>query len=239
MHANRSLGLKAEELRHDPTLFSKISQRYQDVVRFLFNCSVDDLPENSEPRDLEKFREAYLESAFICRYRECPRYSDGFKSSRERDEHERLHAKPLRCADPSCVYFARGFTSKTGLLKHNRKCHPSPDEVELPEFEPRKEPESEPQYSLPPAPKPAPVPPSAPRVEPPLQALPELKRQVKPRHVLPKEKISRAKRGLKVHRCDDCGKVKNPRPRCQVKSQLTIYLGFHSRRDSQVRHHCD
>lgn len=178
----------------------------------LIDSSVDNLPDGAQPRDLERFKKTYLDSAFICRYRECPRYSDGFTSATDRDAHESRHAKPLRCPDPSCEFFARGFTSKTGLLKHNRKYHPSPEEAALPEFEPRKPPE--PQF-VPPSPPPPPPPPRDPtlppaRVEAPPPESPETPHE-EIRQSMPKAgRVSRAKKGLRVHKCDICGKVQSP-----------------------------
>lgn len=171
------------------------------------NCTADQIPEGAQPFELEKFRQTYLDLAYTCRYRECPRSSDGFKSVIERDEHEQLHAKPLRCADPSCEFFARGFTSKTGLSKHNKKYHPLPEEIEVPNFEPRREPE--PQYISPPppAPEPAPVPQRV--LTPPPPPPPEEIEEEPPERYRPqKTRVSRAKKGLPVHICEIDGKVR-------------------------------
>jgi hypothetical protein len=199
-------GLKNDELKYDPTFFSQISQRYQRIVHRLIDSSGDDLPPGIDPSLLEVFKRIYSDSAFTCRYVECPRYSDGFRTSLDRDEHEKRHTKPLRCSDPTCDFFARGFTSKTGLLKHNRKYHPLPEEVELPEFEPRKEPE--PQF-VPPAPQlppPRPTTPPAPRAPTPPRRSPEPEEDHAARN-LPRKRVSKAKKGKLVHVCEDCGKV--------------------------------
>jgi hypothetical protein len=203
------LDLKSEELKRDPTHFSAVSQHYQKIVQSLMGYTADELPEGIDPEELEKFKEIYLDSAFICRYRECSRYSDGFKSSAERDEHEKLHNKPLRCADPSCDFFGRGFTSKSGLNKHNRKYHPTFDEKELPKFEPGKEEESDdiatPPPQAPPAPPQAPRRAASPRVRsPPPQQKKPVRQPPRPRE----ERVSRAKKGLPVHQCDICPKVR-------------------------------
>ena len=203
---NYIAGLKNSEFEHDPTYFSKISECYQTIVRQLMECLADALPEGAQPQDLDKFRQIYSESAFICRYRDCARYSDGFKLSAARDEHEELHMKPLRCTDPSCDFFARGFKSKTGLLKHNRKYHPCPDEVEVPAFEVRNEVELQPVELQPIAlPPPEPASPVR-RVEtPPKSPTPE---EVDRRHPPPKRsRVSRAQRGMRVHECNNCLRV--------------------------------
>jgi hypothetical protein len=200
-------GLKSDELKYDPTFFSQISQRYQRIVHRLIDSSGDDLPPGIDPSLLEVFKRIYSDSAFTCRYVECPRYSDGFRTSLDRDEHEKRHTKPLRCSVPTCDFFARGFTSKTGLLKHNRKYHPLPEEEELPEFEPRKEPE--PQF-VPPAPQLPPpraaTPPAARAVTPPPRRSPEPEGDHATRN-LPRKRESRARKGKPVHNCEDCGKV--------------------------------
>lgn len=197
--------LKKEEIHHDPTHFSKISKEYQEIVSSLIGCTVDTLPAGAELTELDKFKQIYTDSAFICRYRECDRYSDGFPTSAERDRHEQLHTKPLRCDDPTCHMWSRGFTSKTGLLKHNRKYHPSPDELPLPDFEPRKEPEA------PPAPAPPPRAPAAPQQQraatPPPQESSESE-EPEPEKTAPKRgRQSRAKKGKPVHKCDRCTKI--------------------------------
>jgi hypothetical protein len=160
------------------------------------------------------FRKVYGESEFTCRFHDCPYHSDGFRSINDRNEHERSHMKTLRCADPTCEYFARGFTSKTGLQKHNRRYHPTPEEVELPAFEPL-EPAAPPSpIVLPPAPLPRiPTPPpldpppttwssqlSSPRPQP----IDEVPGPIEP---IKKVRTKRGKRGLRVHDCPLCPKV--------------------------------
>jgi len=165
---------------------------------------MDDLPQGSQQHDLETFRRIYLDSAFTCCYRDCPRYADGFQSSVQLNEHEKHHAKPLRCADPSCEFFERGFNSRTGLLKHNRKYHPTPDEIELPKFEPAKEqmPQDIMTY---PSPQLQPLIPD--RVVASLTPPPQPEQDKQLPQPTKRARVSRAKRGLKVHACDLCDKV--------------------------------
>ncbi|KIW95094.1 uncharacterized protein Z519_03678 [Cladophialophora bantiana CBS 173.52] len=168
----------AYELEHDPTLFSQISRRYQEVVLFLLTSKLDGVPPSIDQETLATFRKA-------------------------RNNHELSHFKKLRCADTTCEFLVRGFASRTGLLKHNR--HPSPDEVQLPEFVPIR-----PQN--PPAGPPS-VPPPLPaaNVPPPCSPTPTSV-EISPISVpesspVKKVRQKRGKRGLPVHNCEFCGKV--------------------------------
>lgn len=216
-------------MKSDPTKFSEISQSYQAIVRSLVDCDVDNPPDSIRPHELETFRRIYLDSAFICRYRECDRYSDGFRTSEERDAHEKMHAKPFRCADPTCEFWARGFTSKTGLQKHNGKYHPGPDELPLPNFETRMK-EQETLQARPAAAEPLPtlLPTFYSRFKPvdPLSTPPTLRSMIghltpppsqsssEPQEVGAKrnpiwrDRVSKAKKGRPVHYCDQCPKVR-------------------------------
>lgn len=194
------LALEAKELSNDPTYFSAISKQYQNAVQFLLECNNDNLPPDITPSMLMDFKTIYTDTAYLCRYLDCPRHSNGFPSAERRAQHESSHAKPLRCADSSCEFFARGFTSKSGLLKHNKKYHPAPEEIDPPIFEPRRE------ETPPPPPPPPPVVVEAPRPEPPKPVENVAKPVPKPQPVATK-RVSRAKRGLKVHDCDRCPKI--------------------------------
>jgi hypothetical protein len=153
---------------------------------------------------LNDFKSIYTDTAFLCRYLDCPRHSNGFSSAEKRNQHESSHAKPLRCADSSCEFFTRGFNSKSGLVKHNRRYHPAPEEIDPPKFEPKKE---EPQPPpLPPPPPPPVIPPvEVSRPEPPKPPEPILKQVAQPQPVT--KRVSRAKRGVKVHNCHLCPKI--------------------------------
>ena len=198
--------LKVLELKHDPTHLSDISQRYQQIVQFLIDCNVDELLLGSAPEMLDEFRATYLDTAYICRYRNCPRFAEGFHTADARDEHEKGHIKPLRCADPLCAFFDRGFNSRTGLAKHNKKYHPKPEEVEPPSFESIKAPK--PVLVPPPLPAQAPAPSSmsTPSRSPTPPPVPLTKKVEKVKKVKEKRK-SRAKRGLPVHHCATCSRV--------------------------------
>ncbi len=75
-------------------------------------------------------------SGFVCRYRHCPRSINGFISTKERKAHEVLHIRLFRCADATCEFYARGFTTKSALQRHNQRYHTKPDDSKIPVFRP-------------------------------------------------------------------------------------------------------
>jgi hypothetical protein len=162
------------------------------------------VPSSIDQQTLDKFRKVYGESEFTCRFHECAFHSDGFHTIQARNDHELTHVKTLRCADPTCEFFVRGFTSKTGLLNHNRKYHPGPDEGKLPEFVPVRIPTPPP---IPPIPQTPPAtnevmsPTSGHTPPSPAQESHEFRAPVK------KVRLKRGKRGLPVHNCALCPKV--------------------------------
>lgn len=86
---------------------------------------------------IASFKETYGESAFLCRYRFCPRSTSGFGSTNEREKHEQTHMKPYKCSDPTCEFYISGFSTSTARQKHNRKYHTSPGDSEVPHLRPR------------------------------------------------------------------------------------------------------
>ncbi|KAJ9503773.1 hypothetical protein H2202_000912 [Exophiala xenobiotica] len=200
------------EREHDPTHFSQISHYYQEVVLSLLTCKLGEVPPSIDQETLDTFRKVYGESEFTCRFHECAFHSDGFHTIQARNDHELTHVKTLRCADPTCEFFARGFASKTGLLKHNRKYHPGPDEGKLPEFVPVRIPSPPPIPPIPPAPPAPPIPQTSPATNEPTVSTykhaPPRPTQESDRWHAPVKKVrqKRGKRGLPVHNCE-CGKV--------------------------------
>src|SRR5438045_4659280 len=110
-------------LNKDPTLFTHINKKYQDKVKFLLECAEDALAPEISAETLRHFRAIYTDTAYKCRYLHCQYHSTGFDSQARRNEHEQTHAKPLRCPFPTCAFWLRGFNSRSGLLKHNKRYH--------------------------------------------------------------------------------------------------------------------
>ena len=117
----------------DPTYFSEILQRYQDIVELLLDAtSPNDLMEE-EQKFVADFRETNRDT-FSCRYRKCQRYVYGFASRKEREKHETLHLKTFKCIDYMCEFYSSGFRTKKALQKHNSKYHAKQEEAEIPVF---------------------------------------------------------------------------------------------------------
>ena len=129
-----TIAFQKYELENDPTYFSEVRRRYQYIVEFLLGSST--CVGGIEQGLLDLFKETYGGSAFVCRYLKCPRASNGFSSSREREAHETVHVKRLKCADTMCEFYIAGFATKTALQRHNRTYHIRPDDKEVPTFPP-------------------------------------------------------------------------------------------------------
>jgi hypothetical protein len=74
--------------------------------------------------ELQRFRDAYGDSAFTCRYPHCGRAADGFRVLQEREKHEAQHRRQYRCDTPMCTYSEMGFATRAQLNQHTRKYHP-------------------------------------------------------------------------------------------------------------------
>lgn len=109
----------------DPTYFSKTRHHYQLTLEALLAGHASRTFLGIDVNQLQIFKETYGPSAFTCRYVHCARATDGFETSKKRDEHESAHQRKYRCAHPSCVSFACGFATKRSLNRHNEKYHPT------------------------------------------------------------------------------------------------------------------
>jgi hypothetical protein len=76
-------------------------------------------------QQLQAFAEIFGHSAFVCRYFNCIRATQGFNSSKQRAAHEATHERKFRCTDSSCVSFSTGFAKRNDLNRHNEKYHTS------------------------------------------------------------------------------------------------------------------
>ena len=122
------------ELENDPTYFSEVLRRYQDIMELLLELPTSEILDGIDQEDLNIFRRAYADSSYVCRYRRCPRASNGFHSRQAREAHEALHIKRFKCTDATCEFYIVGFATKAALQKHDRIYHSKPDENDVPRF---------------------------------------------------------------------------------------------------------
>lgn len=117
--------------RSDPTLLSSMRVNYQGIV--------EDLMEIEDPTDspLCHFQARHVSGAFLCRYRSCPRATQGFGSSKLRQNHEYSHTQ-FRCTLIACGFFGRTFKTRAAMNKHARQYHDEGDNVSVPDFLPRR-----------------------------------------------------------------------------------------------------
>src|SRR5258706_8442131 len=71
------------------------------------------------PTDIERI---YGHMIYLCHHPAC---EDGTKlfSLSERQSHEDRHSRRFSCTYPSCVYSTIGFSTRTGLNRHQKKSH--------------------------------------------------------------------------------------------------------------------
>lgn len=132
---NHNIDLTSYQVQNDPTLFSQVSHRYQEMTEAILHNSNPALSV-IDPNLIKKFLDIYGGSALVCRYASCPHASDGFESIQKRKTHEKRHQKRLQCGDTDCEFFISGFATKSTLRAHNRKYHSKKSDLEIPNFKP-------------------------------------------------------------------------------------------------------
>lgn len=112
----------------DPMLFSSIRARYQSILEELLeNNSLNDVASGN-------FAARHHSGWYLCRYRNCPRATEGFSSSELRHEHESSHAAHFGCTDPACGFFGKALKSRAAMNKHNTKYHGDDVLTAIPSF---------------------------------------------------------------------------------------------------------
>lgn len=124
---NPEVELDSLRLSVDPTMLSQISKKYTEIVQGLLK--VHSYP-GFDCEGLATFKQNYGSSAFICRFPDCAKRSDGFASFQARDDHEKLrHGEGIKCIDPSCQFSKIGFGSAAALKWHTLSYHPANESV--------------------------------------------------------------------------------------------------------------
>jgi len=85
------------------------------------------------------FQARHGSGAFLCRYRSCPRATQGFSTSELRHKHEDSHIPQFRCTLIACGFFGRTFKTRAAMNKHARQYHEG-DNASIPDFLPRRSP---------------------------------------------------------------------------------------------------
>ena len=94
---------------------------------------------------LLEFKASHGLNSFLCRWRNCPRASQGFSSSQLRQQHEDSHNPQFRCTNESCWFFRRTFKTRSAANKHisqyhdNRSAPSIPDSLSGVQNQPRQE----------------------------------------------------------------------------------------------------
>ncbi len=120
----------SSDRHYDHTLLLSMRMKYQTIV--------EDLMKTEEPTNslLCHFQAHHGSGAFLCRYRSCPRATQGFGSSELRQKHEDSHIPQFRCTLIDCGFFGRTFKTRAAMNKHTRQYHDKGDTSSMPDFLP-------------------------------------------------------------------------------------------------------
>jgi hypothetical protein len=121
--ADTALEIRTFDIENDPTIFSDLHYRYQDITEQLLQCSNTMAIPGIDWQLLKEFRETYGSSVFLCRFRPCLRAIDGFLKSRDRDRHEASHMRSFKCENFTCEFYTTGFSTKAAMQRHHQVYH--------------------------------------------------------------------------------------------------------------------
>ena len=90
--------------------------------------------ERDEPNDtnLSAFILRQASGAFLCRYRNCPRAAQGFRTAELREKHEESHGPRFQCAHVPCGFFGMTFNSRAAIKKHAAQYHDEENTATVP-----------------------------------------------------------------------------------------------------------
>ncbi|KAH0541368.1 hypothetical protein FGG08_004132 [Glutinoglossum americanum] len=118
------------ERAQDSTLFTEVLHSYKKILHHLLEARA--IP-GIDREQLARFKRHYGSSAFVCRFRGCPRATDGYSTERERKDHETSqHTGGIKCSKMSCSWSRIGFKTSAALKRHMGEYHPSPESVRKP-----------------------------------------------------------------------------------------------------------
>ncbi|CAN9170137.1 unnamed protein product [Alternaria alternata] len=126
---DRNVDIEAYIIERDRTLFSRLSQAYENAIVYLLEQrEVDGITTST----LLAFQESYASIAFRCRFPQCDRLSLGFATAESRLKHEAVHIQRVYCQTESCQYNRIGFANKGALNVHTRKHHSQSNTLLIP-----------------------------------------------------------------------------------------------------------
>lgn len=90
--------------------------------------------ERDEPNNttLSAFILRQASGAFLCRYRNCPRAAQGFRTAELREKHEKSHGPRFQCAHAPCGFFGLTFNSRAAIKKHAAQYHDEENTTTVP-----------------------------------------------------------------------------------------------------------
>ena len=90
--------------------------------------------ERDEPNNttLSAFILRQASGAFLCRYRNCSRAAQGFRTAELREKHEESHGRRFQCAHTPCGFFGMTFNSRAAMKKHAAQYHDEEDTASVP-----------------------------------------------------------------------------------------------------------
>lgn len=115
------------ENNHGPTLFPLIRARYQRFVEEILGS------EQVSDTGLSDFKARHDSCAFLCRYPNCPRALQGYKTLELRQTHEKSHKPRFRCAEATCGFFGSRFSTRAAAKRHAAQYHDEERTASIPD----------------------------------------------------------------------------------------------------------
>ena len=122
----RSPAVDPNDNHQDPSLFPRTRCRYQAIVEEIMEM------EEPDKQLLATFLLRHASGAFLCRYRNCPRAEQGFRTSEHREKHEESHRPRFQCTHASCGFFGTTFNSRAAMKKHAGQYHDDENTASVP-----------------------------------------------------------------------------------------------------------
>ncbi|KAF5554426.1 nacht domain-containing protein [Fusarium phyllophilum] len=127
--AERLLNESIRQETRDPTkvsfAFINVREALENIVAEFHTESLDGLQQT--------VAKLYGTHLYFCPWASCSFYRKGFLDAGVRQEHLKVHSRPLKCREETCEYSKVGFRSKFLLSSHEAEFHPTLVSVSLTE----------------------------------------------------------------------------------------------------------